>query len=60
MIGVNMKVLMLLFQIRRGIYEQDLPVRGKYGDIFTSEEQSGTYGSSWIKKTIGHQRLLKT
>ncbi|PSV32187.1 ATP-binding protein [Photobacterium sp. GB-210] len=30
-------------EIQHEVYEQDLPVRGKYGDIFTSEEQSGTY-----------------
>lgn len=30
-------------QIQHDIYEQDLPLSGKYGDIFTSEEESGTY-----------------
>jgi signal transduction histidine kinase len=29
--------------IQHDIYEQDLPLTGKYGKIFTSEEQSGTY-----------------
>ncbi|EID4374649.1 TPA: hypothetical protein I7203_22445 [Vibrio vulnificus] len=30
-------------EILHDIYELDLPVRGKYGDIFTSKDQSGTY-----------------
>ncbi|MCG9730057.1 ATP-binding protein [Shewanella sp. Isolate13] len=30
-------------EIQHDIYEQDLPLSGKYGDIFTSAEQSGTY-----------------
>jgi signal transduction histidine kinase len=29
--------------IQHNIYEQDLPLTGKYGNIFTTEEQSGTY-----------------
>ncbi|HIF9433910.1 TPA: ATP-binding protein [Photobacterium damselae] len=29
--------------IQHDIYEQDLPLTGKYGDIFTSENDSGTY-----------------
>jgi hypothetical protein len=30
-------------EIQHDIYEQDLPLSGKYGDIFTSNEESGTY-----------------
>jgi signal transduction histidine kinase len=30
-------------EIQHNIYEQDLPLTGKYGDIFTSEADSGTY-----------------
>jgi signal transduction histidine kinase len=29
--------------IQHDIYEQDLPVNGKYGDIFSSVDESGTY-----------------
>ncbi|MFT6872807.1 MAG: signal transduction histidine kinase [Roseivirga sp.] len=32
-----------LSDIRHDIYEQDLPLTGKYGEIFTSKEQFGTY-----------------
>ncbi|KZX57509.1 hypothetical protein A3712_04600 [Vibrio sp. HI00D65] len=30
-------------EIQHDIYEQDLPLIGKYGDIFTSRDDSGTY-----------------
>lgn len=30
-------------EIKHDIYEQDLPLTGKYGNIFTSEDDSGTY-----------------
>lgn len=30
-------------EIQHNIYEQDLPITGKYGNIFSSENESGTY-----------------
>lgn len=30
-------------EIQHDIYEQDLPISGKYGSIFSSEDDSGTY-----------------
>ncbi len=30
-------------EIQHNIYEQDIPLTGKYGDIFTSVDESGTY-----------------
>lgn len=30
-------------EIEHDVYEQDLPLSGKYGDIFTEVDQSGTY-----------------
>jgi signal transduction histidine kinase len=54
--------------IKHDVYELDLPISGKYGDIFSSEEESGTYmvliglkdnwSSSFIEDLKQELRLL--